>query len=301
MTIPIKRRVEGLGEFEPNDAVSIEHGGTGSTSLTDAQNVLGISDKLDRSEYVQHFKGVFASYSALMAAFPTATDGDYAHIDSGTDFDRLAAIWDSSDNKWIISQVSTGVNTDEVPEGSQNLYFKSQRVLNTLLTGLVAGSTTEIAATDNVITALQKLQAQIKNNWNWVSITQIGAMFDTASNYQFAQEHFINGVGGVWFCIKDNTLYMKALFKVIGNVNGTGQRLFTITNLAYKPKFGASNLFVVRSSAGSPDDLSGAGLNQLIFSYRNATTYMYFSSQQSLSNGGVYMIPVTAIGFISNP
>ncbi|MEG2263723.1 MAG: hypothetical protein RSC68_05080 [Acinetobacter sp.] len=175
------------------------------------------------------------------------------------------------------------------------------KIFDVVYSAYVDGANSVITATDSLGVMLGKLQAQIKNNssgWNWVNITQIGTMFDTSSNYQFAQEHFINGVGGVWFCIKDNMLYMKALFKVIGNVNGTGQRLFTITDLAYKPKFGASNLFVVRSSAGSIDDLSGAGLNQLIFSYRNGTTYMYFSSQQSLSNGGVYMIPATAIGFI---
>lgn len=175
------------------------------------------------------------------------------------------------------------------------------KIFDVVYSAYVDGANSVITATDSLGVMLGKLQAQIKNNssgWDWVNITQIGTMFDTSSNYQFAQEHFINGVGGVWFCIKDNTLYMKALFKVIGNVNGTGQRLFTVTNLAYKPKFGASNLFVVRSSAGSIDDLSGAGLNQLIFSYRNGTTNMYFSSQQSLSNGGVYMIPATAIGFI---
>lgn len=185
--------------------------------------------------------------------------------------------------------------------GLFNSLSGQNKIFDVVHSAYADGTNSVITAADSLGVMLGKLQAQIKNNsgsWNWVSINQIGTMTDLASNYTFAQEHFIDGVGGVWFCIKDNFLYMKALFKVIGNVNGTGQRLFTVTNLAYKPKFGASNLFVVRSSAGSIDDLSGAGLNQLIFTYRNNAVGMQLSSQQALSNGGVYMIPVTAIGFI---
>lgn len=177
MTIPLKHRPDGLGEFEPNDVVPIEHGGTGSSTLLDAQNVLGITDKLDRSEYIQHFKGVFTSYAALTAAFPTASDGDYAHIDSGSGFDRMVAIWDSSDTKWVVTQANAGANTDEVPEGSQNLYFKNQRVLATILEGLVAGTNAELLPTDNVITAFQKLQAQVKAlNTVWVRADQVGSI-----------------------------------------------------------------------------------------------------------------------------
>ena len=177
MTIPLKHRTDGLGEFELNDAVPIEHGGTGVSTILDAQNALGISDKLDRSEYIQHFKGVFNSYAALNEALPTATDGDYAHIDSGIGFDRMVAIWDSSDNKWIVTQANAGANTDEVPEGSQNLYFKNQRVLATILEGVVTGKNAEILPTDNVITAFEKLQAQIKAlNTVWVRADQVGSI-----------------------------------------------------------------------------------------------------------------------------
>lgn len=177
MTIPLKHRPDGLGEFEPNDVVPIEHGGTGETSLVATQDALGISGKLDRSEYIQHFKGVFTSSSALTTAFSTATDGDYAHIDSGSGFDRLVAIWDSSDSKWVINQANTVANTDEVPEGSQNLYFKQQRVLNTVLAGLGIGTPTEILATDNLIVALQKIQAQIKASVPvWVKADQVGVI-----------------------------------------------------------------------------------------------------------------------------
>ncbi len=42
MTIPLKHRTDGLGEFEPDDVVPIEHGGTGATTAEQARQNLGI-------------------------------------------------------------------------------------------------------------------------------------------------------------------------------------------------------------------------------------------------------------------
>ena len=225
MTIPLKHRPDGLGEFEPNDVVPIEHGGTGETSLVATQDTLGILGKLDRSEYIQHFKGVFTSYVALTEALPTATDGDYAHIDSGSGFDRMVAIWDSSDSKWVISQANTGANTDEVPEGSQNLYFKEQRVLNTVLTGLGIGTPTDILATDNLIVALQKIQAQIKANSsankpvNWIDVKTI-AIFNVKVHLPGTTLKIANINGELW---------MKGSFQIVNQIT-TNDPIFTIGN-----------------------------------------------------------------------
>lgn len=87
-----------------------------------------LETKLDKSDYVQHFRGVYASYSSLSSSLQTALEGDYAHIDSGGGFDRMLAIWDSSDTKWVVKDVHVASNTDEITEGSNNLYFKSERV-----------------------------------------------------------------------------------------------------------------------------------------------------------------------------
>lgn len=96
-----------------------------------------LNSKLDKIDFVQHFKGLFPSYSSLITNIPTSSDGDYAHIDSGGGFDRMVAIWDSSDNKWIVKDVNVPSITDEIAEGQTNLYFNSERVLsivNPLLT-----------------------------------------------------------------------------------------------------------------------------------------------------------------------
>lgn len=129
---------------------------TQASQITDLQN-----NKLDRSEYVQHFLGVYPSYSALTTAHPTANDGDYAHIDSGSGFDRMAAIWDSSDTKWVVQDVNVGSNTDEIPEGSTNLYFTQPRVRNTPLTGFYYGGDFLVTDTDSILDGFAKLQGQL--------------------------------------------------------------------------------------------------------------------------------------------
>lgn len=51
--------------------------------------------------------------------------------------------------------------TDAVPEGTTNLYFTAQRVRDAVLTGLSLASSAVISATDSVLSALGKLQAQV--------------------------------------------------------------------------------------------------------------------------------------------
>jgi hypothetical protein len=288
MTIPLKHRPDGLGEFEPNDVVPIEHGGTGSSTLLDAQNVLGITDKLDRSEYIQHFKGVFNSYAALTAALPTANDGDYAHIDSGTGFDRMVAIWDSSDNKWVISQANAGANTDEVPEGSQNLYFKNQRVLATILEGLVAGTNAEILPTDNVIEALQKLQAQIASGGGssseivWHKANQVGTLHEQLQPYavigtkrvdlEFAKINGMLYARGAFTCLSKltgstNLLLFNDDFKVTAYSWGNSANFTVYWNIYLRSNFTIENALVAYSDGQILDQTQASSTFQALRYY----------------------------------
>lgn len=52
-------------------------------------------------------------------------------------------------------------STDAVPEGTTNLYFTAQRVRDAVLTGLSLASSAVVSATDSVLSAIGKLQAQI--------------------------------------------------------------------------------------------------------------------------------------------
>lgn len=51
MTIPLKHRTDGLGEFQSGDSVPFEHGGTNATSLIQAQENLGIASKAEQADF----------------------------------------------------------------------------------------------------------------------------------------------------------------------------------------------------------------------------------------------------------
>jgi len=146
----------------------------------------------------EHYKGYFASLSALQAAFPTGVAGDYATVDAGIGVDAQTYIWDVNDTAWILSSGSGAVSsvnsqvgavvldTDDIGEGStnkyyhtslfntdlatkttadltegSNLYFTTARVLATLLAGISFGSAAAVTAADSILVAIGKLQAQI--------------------------------------------------------------------------------------------------------------------------------------------
>lgn len=57
-------------------------------------------------------------------------------------------------------------STDEIIEGASNLYFSAARVRNAVLSGLSLASAAAVEATDTVLAAIGKLQAQLANKQN---------------------------------------------------------------------------------------------------------------------------------------
>lgn len=146
-----------------------------------------------------HYRGTFTNLTALQTALPTASAGDYADVDAGTSSPVLRYIWDANDAQWVAqagaadpitaAQVKTlyesnadtnaftdsekaklggiaagataNTNTDTLAEGATNLWFTVARVRATVLTGLSLATDAVIAATDSVLVAMGKLQAQI--------------------------------------------------------------------------------------------------------------------------------------------
>jgi hypothetical protein len=129
------------------------------TAQTDLQHALDA--KLDSATYHDRFLGLYASVFDLEAAHSTALAGDYAQVDAGIGSDVIIYIWDVSDARWIPVGVSNISSTDDVPEGSGNLYHTSQRVRDTPLAGLSLATSEPITAADSVLNAAGKLQAQI--------------------------------------------------------------------------------------------------------------------------------------------
>ncbi|QEM13492.1 GDSL-type esterase/lipase family protein [Mucilaginibacter rubeus] len=93
----------------------------------------------------------FANFAALPS--PGEAGKIYITIDNNNEYR-----WSGSTYIQIVASPGT---TDAVPEGATNKYFTVTRVLNSILTGIGFGTSTAVAATDSVLQALGKLQAQI--------------------------------------------------------------------------------------------------------------------------------------------
>jgi hypothetical protein len=105
-------------------------------------------------------------YSEL-ATFPVTgeTGKMYIAIDTGKSYRWTGSVY-------VEISASPG-STDAVTEGSTNLYFTTDRVLATLLTGVSFAVGTAIVAGDTILAAMGKLQKQITDlNTNKVSTTR---------------------------------------------------------------------------------------------------------------------------------
>lgn len=88
-----------------------------------------LSEKLDRSEFQQHFRGLFATAEALKEQVLNPIAGDYASVDAGIGSPTETHAYDVDDGIWRL-QGSSGLSvtsTDSVPEGNANLYFSAAR------------------------------------------------------------------------------------------------------------------------------------------------------------------------------
>ncbi len=123
--------------------------------------------------------------------------------------------------------------TSDINEGTK-LFFTEPRVNQTVLTGLNTSTATPALATDQLLAAIGKLQAQINNIAppTWVSAASIGTVHPSLTGMEFAK---ING-----------NLWVRGRYQSANAVlNGT--ILFTLTNAGYRietPESGLSDLLI---------------------------------------------------------
>lgn len=148
-----------------------------------------------------HYRGTYLNLTALQAALPTASAGDYADVDAGTADPVQRYIWDDSDDEWVaqagsadpitaaqvkalyesnadtnaytnaekskLGGVAAGAtanaDTDTLAEGATNKWFTTARVLETVLSGLSLATGTAVVDTDSVLAGVGKLQRQIND------------------------------------------------------------------------------------------------------------------------------------------
>lgn len=263
-----------------------------------------IDTKLDASDYVQHFRGVFVNLAALQAAIPVGINGDYAHIDLGVGFDRKVAIWDTDDNKWIESTGSVALTTDEVTEGNTNKYFTDLRVRNTVLSGLVKTDQSNVSNTDTVEVAIGKLAARDEaggsSGFNWVDITTVGAI--NSSFISYTSINFPNDTCKIEVARKDGMLWIRGDFYVTTNITATPTKIFEITSnnykILHKIESGATYQLVSPTARGTtPTSSIFTYIPSRVDSIADIATVLEFrvSSISAAATTPVH-IPVTCIG-----
>ena len=86
---------------------------------------------------------------------------------------------------------SISFNSDSVAEGSTNQYFTQNKVLSTSLTGYSLGSNSALLATDTLVAAFGKIQAQLNN------VQPSNAILQSISNLPQSQTGLIKLTNGV--------------------------------------------------------------------------------------------------------
>ena len=147
-----------------------------------------LQDISDLKTKAAHDKGYYANPSALEEAVPTGADGDYAIVGT-TD---TIWLWDTDTQSWVDSHKATDLSnyytkgeTDNLlsqkepnisakgsDTASDNFYYGGRKqwidllykVRNTALSGLDTSTAQTIVATDTILAAMGKLQAQINQH-----------------------------------------------------------------------------------------------------------------------------------------
>ncbi|WP_295674432.1 hypothetical protein [uncultured Mucilaginibacter sp.] len=90
-----------------------------------------------------------------LSVFPATGAANIIYVAIDTNYEYR---WSGST---YIQLVASPGSTDAVPEGSTHLYFTAARVLAVLLTGISFGTVSAVTATDSILAAIGKLQAQV--------------------------------------------------------------------------------------------------------------------------------------------
>lgn len=117
--------------------------------------------------------------AANFAALPGTGENGKIYI---TTDDNKVFRWSGSA---YVEIVASPGSTDAVPEGESNKYFTAARVLATVLTGIGFGTVTAVLATDTILQAFGKLQAQL-NGLASIFQAKENQSLSTGDNVSFA-------------------------------------------------------------------------------------------------------------------
>lgn len=200
---------------------------------------------------------------ANLAAFPAvgAADKTYVALDTGREYS-----WGGNAYIWIGAPGATAAagTTDTLPEGTNNLYFTAARVLSTLLTGFATGANAAVAATDSILQAFAKVQAQLDN--------KLGLTGTAAAATKLATARTINGTPF------DGTANITISGGVFTAAYDSGPQVITVAGLLTLPHGlgGVPKLLQMRliSQTGELGWPAGTELDMAAVQYTGASSQM---------------------------
>lgn len=115
-----------------------------------------------------------------------------------------------------------GATTSDINEGNK-LYFREDRVRQTVLSNVVFTDKSKVTAADNIETAVGKLQGQLDTTW--INATSI-------NGFSFRSGVSTNTQQPLKFAIKDGLLWMSG--SIYANILNIGSDIFALTNSNYQ-------------------------------------------------------------------
>ena len=199
--------------------------------------------------------------------------------------DRGKAAYDHS-----ISQGNPhNATTSDIPEGNK-LYFTEDRVLQAALIGLNTTNPAPVTATDALLAAIGKLQAQIdagSGSFNWVDVTTIEgtAMPSSGATLDLTKTK-------IYLAKKDGQLWIKGYFQLSANIsNPSIGAVCRVTDL---------NWFIDNDYTVHPFPATWVLYNPVsvitCFIQLTASTMDFVVRGNASSNTWTYSIPPTCIG-----
>lgn len=197
-------------------------GATGATGATGIQGPQGIQGPIGATGATgpQGIQGVagtngtngYNGWSPICAAIQSGSNiylevvdwvGGQGTKPNLTGYIGQTGIVSSQSQAMVINQTIT--NTDQLPEGTTNLYLTQSRVIASPLTGLSTVTNTAVTATDTILQGIGKLQAQVNNNSssfvNKAGDTMTGALVlsgDPVNNLEATTKQYVdNQIAGL--------------------------------------------------------------------------------------------------------
>lgn len=160
-------QLDPIGTIDANlDSIPIVDYSEGVTKRTNLSNIgqrvleANTTDSLDEGSTNLYFTNLRV-YNKVKAALIAGSNVSFIYNDAN----QTITIAASGNVLSVNGQTGAVVlDTDNINEGSTNLYFTAARVRDAVLTGLSTATNAIISATDSVLSALGKIQAQITAN-----------------------------------------------------------------------------------------------------------------------------------------